>query len=131
MKKRISESNITELNENEIFVFGSNSSGEHWGGAAKLAHEKFGAVWGISDGISGNTYAIDSMSGMGILKDGIGRFMETAKKSKNSKFLVTEIGCGIAGFKIENVAPLFDLCINIENVYLPARFWEFYKKGKL
>ena len=54
---------ISELKENEIFVFGSNLAGSHGGGAARFAYNRFGAVWGLGTGIQGQTYAIPTMQG--------------------------------------------------------------------
>ena len=54
---------ISELKENEIFVFGSNLAGAHGGGAARLAYNRFGAVWGEGVGLHGKTYAIPTMQG--------------------------------------------------------------------
>ena len=61
--KRISPRWIDSLEENEIFVFGSNLQGMHGGGAARVAHEKFGAVWGEGIGLQGQSYAIPTMHG--------------------------------------------------------------------
>jgi len=54
---------ITELKLNELFVFGSNLAGAHGGGAARLAYERFGAVWGQGVGLQGRCYAIPTMQG--------------------------------------------------------------------
>lgn len=54
---------ITELKPNEIFVFGSNLAGAHGGGAARLAYNRFGAIWGQGVGLQGQSYAIPIMQG--------------------------------------------------------------------
>ena len=124
--KRISPRWIDNLEENEIFVFGSNLSGFHGGGAAELAME-WGAVWGQGVGLQGQTYAIPTMQGgIETIKPYVDDFLSFAKLHHELKFLVTEIGCGIAGFTVKEIAPLFIAAINenIENVYLPKSFYE-------
>jgi len=127
--KRISPNWITHLAKNEIFVFGSNLAGFHGGGAAAIAHKNFGAVWGQGIGLHGQTYAIPTMQGgVETIKPYVDDFLEFAKTHKELNFLVTEIGCGIAGFKVEEIAPLFRAAIddNIENVYLPESFFQYF-----
>lgn len=128
MKKRISPAYITELAPDEIFVFGSNLAGSHGGGAALLAHQKFGAVWGVGAGLSGQTYGIPTMhGGLEKIKPYVDQFLLFAKMHPELKFLVTEIGCGIAGFAVEEIAPLFEPAITLKNVYLPQRFLDLYE----
>lgn len=99
--------NITELAPNEVFVFGSNASGQHGGGAAHVAWQKFGAVWGEGHGMHGQTYAIDTMSGMDALQTDAAAFVSFAAQHPELSFLLTPVGCGIAGYSAEDVAPLF------------------------
>ncbi|MDR2361824.1 MAG: hypothetical protein LBD91_03765 [Prevotellaceae bacterium] len=116
---------ISSLKKNEIFVFGSNLAGFHGGGAAKLAM-KWGAVWGQGVGLQGQTYAIPTMFGtVEEIKPFVDELLMFAKAHPELKLLVTEIGCGIAGFMPEEIAPLFKRAIdeNIENVYLPESFF--------
>ena len=121
---RIASSHITTLQPNEIFVFGSNLSGMHGGGAARLAYQKFGAIWGQGVGLQGQSYGIPTMQGgVDTIKPYVDEFIEFAKTHPQLKFLVTEIGCGIAGFSVEEIAPLFEQAIEVENIYLPERFW--------
>ena len=125
MKQRISPDRINDLNENEIFVFGSNLEGSHGGGAAAIAAKKFGAVWGQGVGLQGLSYAIPTMhGGISAIKPYVDEFIEFARQNSNLKFLVTRIGCGIAGFTEEEMAPLFKEATKVENVYLPDTFWE-------
>ncbi len=125
MKKRIASDRISELKDNEIFVFGSNLQGNHAGGAAAIAEKMFGAIWGQGVGLQGQTYAIPTMhGGVEEIKPYVDEFMEFAKQNPNLTFLVTRIGCGIAGFTEEEMAPLFAEGTNVENVYLPDTFWE-------
>ena len=123
MDKRYTPERITELKANEIFVFGSNLAGAHAGGAARIAMEKFGAVWGQGVGLQGQSYAIPTMQGgVETIKPYVDEFIAFAKEHQNLTFLVTRIGCGIAGFKDEEIAPLFAAALNIDNIILPETF---------
>lgn len=120
---RIASDRIAELGENEIFVFGSNIQGAHGGGAARYAYQNFGAEWGVGEGITGRTYALPTMEGDASMKRAVGRFIDCAKAHPELTFLVTAIGCGIAGYTPDEVAPLFREATSLENVYLPQVFW--------
>ncbi|MBQ8760495.1 MAG: hypothetical protein IJZ06_03625 [Bacteroidales bacterium] len=125
MKTRFTPDFITELKENEIFVFGSNLQGMHGGGAARIAYERFGAIWGQGVGLQGQSYGIPTMhGGVDAIKPYVDEFIEFAKSHPEMIFLVTRIGCGIAGFRDEEIAPLFKKAIELENVYLPKSFLE-------
>jgi hypothetical protein len=129
ISKRISPKWINSLEKDEIFVFGSNLSGYHGGGAASLAM-KWGAVWGQGAGLQGQTYAIPTMFDTAEkIKPYVVEFMDFAKAHPELKFLVTEIGCGIAGFSPDEIAPLFRQAIddNIENICLPESFHRVFK----
>ena len=120
MRIQSSASRIGALEPGEIFVFGSNASGHHGAGAAAQAQRDFGAVWGEGHGLHGQSYAIDTMSGLGVLEREIGTFVEFAETRPDLTFLVTEIGCGIAGYTPAEVAPLFTRVPL--NVRLPESF---------
>ena len=123
MSKRYTPEIISELKENEIFVFGSNLAGAHGGGAARAAFNKFGAVWGQGVGLQGQSYAIPTMhGGPEKIKPYVDEFVEFAKNHREYTFLVTKIGCGIAGFAIEEIAPLFADAVDVENIILPKEF---------
>lgn len=123
--RRITPDWITHLEENEIFVFGSNLKGMHGGGAARVALEKFGAVWGQGTGLQGNSYAIPTMhGGTDAIAPYVDEFIAFAREHKEMKFYVTRIGCGIAGFAVQEMAPLFKAALDEENVYLPEDFIE-------
>lgn len=114
---------ITELAEGEIFVFGSNLAGYHGGGAARLALERFGAVWGQGVGLQGRSYGIPTMQGgVETIRPYVDEFVDFAKSRPDLFFLVTRIGCGIAGFRDEEIAPLFAEALPLANVALPERF---------
>lgn len=119
---------ITELAPGEIFVFGSNLAGMHGGGAARLAYQKFGAVWGKGVGLHGRSYAIPTMhGGVERIAPYVDEFITFARNHPDLTFLVTEIGCGIAGFTPEEIAPLFSRARDVENIHLPARFLELLR----
>ena len=120
----IASGRIDTLEKNEIFVFGSNLAGQHIGGAAKAAHNKFGAKWGVGVGLTGQSYAIPTMQGgVETIKPYVDEFIEYAKEHQEMKFLVTRIGCGIAGFKDDEIAPLFKKATAVCNIYLPKEFY--------
>ena len=121
---RVSSDRIDRLEENEIFVFGSNAGGFHGGGAAAHAMHRFGAIWGQGEGLQGQSYAIPTMEGIAEMSAAIQRFTLFAAEHSNMRFLVTRIGCGIAGYSVNQVAPLFKECISLENVALPSDFWD-------
>ena len=121
---RVTPANITDLKPGQIFVFGSNAAGRHEGGASRLALEKFGAINGLGEGLQGQSYAIPSTEGKIELREAICRFMNFARQHPELTFLVTRIGCGVAGYKVEEVAPFFSAAVNFENVWLPQEFWE-------
>lgn len=124
MLNKISPSNIFNLKSNEIFVFGSNSKGLHISGAAKYAYENFKAEWGIGSGRTGQCYAIDTMSGLHTIKEQVNYFIKQSTVYPQNTYLVTEIGCGIAGYSPEDIAPLFKEAINCDNIHLPIIFLE-------
>ena len=117
---------INSLADNEVFVFGSNLRGWHQGGAAKHAQRYFGAVWGQGVGLQGQSYAIPTMQGgVDTIKPYVDEFIKFAKQHKELSFLVTRIGCGIAGFTDGQIAPLFKKALEVENILLPGSFMKF------
>lgn len=120
----ITPSQVNVLADGEIFVFGSNFQGAHMGGAARVAKEKYGAVWGIGEGLQGKSYAIPTMEGLENLAPAVQRFTSFARQHKELKFFVTAIGCGIAGYQPEEIAPMFLDAAYLPNVYLPLSFWK-------
>ena len=123
MGKRTTPEFITELQPNEIFVFGSNLKGMHGGGAAYIAYRKFGAIMGQGVGLQGQSYGIPTMQGgVETIKPYVDEFIAFAKEHKNLTFLVTRIGCGIAGFTDDEISPLFEEAHDIENIILPPNW---------
>lgn len=129
--RRYTPEMISRLAENEIFVFGSNLDGAHGGGAARLAYNRFGAVWGQGVGLQGQCYAIPTMhGGVDVIKPYVNEFISFARQHREFIFLVTKIGCGIAGFRDEDIAPLFASAIDVENVIMPESFVNIIEKDE-
>ena len=124
-QRRVTPDNIESLRLDEVFVFGSNLQGQHMGGAARLAYERFGAIWGQGEGLQGQSYALPTMN---LPLEEIARYVEEfiwfADSHPELTFLVTRVGCGIAGFRDEQIAPLFATAFSLRNVFLPASFWK-------
>lgn len=122
---------IKLLRPDEIFVFGSNLAGSHGGGAARAAYRNFGAVWGQGVGLQGQSYAIPTMhGGVAKIKPYVDEFIAFAVAHTALKFYVTRIGCGIAGFKAEQIAPLFRDALGLPNIILPRDFVEAIEAQK-
>lgn len=121
---------IKDLTGNQVFVFGSNTEGKHGGGAAWFAHKNFGAQWGVAEGMTGKTYAIPTCDGsidelpISAIYASVTRFIEHARQTPDAVYFVTPIGCGIAGFTPEEIAPLFIRATDLENIHLPESFWK-------
>jgi len=119
-QKRTTPEYITQLEPNEIFVFGSNLQGMHGGGAARIAYRLFGAIMGQGVGLQGQSYGIPTMQGgVETIRPYVDEFITFAKEHPELTFLVTRIGCGIAGFRDEEISPLFEEAREVENIVLP------------
>lgn len=125
---------ISQLQNNEVFVFGSNLSGIHGAGGAKDAM-KWGAKYGVYEGLSGQTYAIPTKDAdiklpldIEIIRKYVERFISFAKTNNNLVFLVTEIGCGLSGYRVSDIAPLFYDAFYIPNIKLPDSFRNYLQK---
>lgn len=129
--KRISPPLIKELDDNEVFVFGSNLAGIHGKGAARTAAKLFGAERGVAEGPTGRCYAIPVKDkairhalSLPVIEESVQRFIGYAEHRADLQFLVVQIGCGLAGYKPADIAPLFSLYKRIpENVWMPIEFW--------
>ena len=129
MKKRnFTPETIEELGENEVFVFGSNMNGNHAGGAARLALDKFGAISGKSEGLQGKSYAIPTLDkdmekvSVDFLTERISDFIRFTRNNQKLTFYMTKIGCGIAGFTVQEVSNIFKKLNFPLNVCLPKEF---------
>ena len=110
----------------DVFVFGSNLAGRHGKGAALHARQYFGAIYGQGVGRQGNSYGIPTKDGslhtlpVSTIKEYVDEFLDYARENFWESFNVTAIGCGLAGYTPEQIAPLFrDVP---ENVNLPEEF---------
>lgn len=126
---RITPELISTLEKDEIFVFGSNLHGKHHGGAARFAHKHFGAVMGEGIGLHGQSYAIPTTMRRGLIENYAKDFVCFAKDHPELRFLLTPVGCGIAGYTPEQVAPMFAECLEMENVWMPQSFLDVLKKA--
>ncbi len=127
---------IDSLLPNQIFVFGSNSLGYHTGGASGTARKKFGAVWGLPEGLQGQSYAIPVDFGKGVRKDNevkesVSRFLTFTKEHPELFFFVTRIGCGMGGYRDEEMAQFFKGALELKNICLPKSFVDALSNGKI
>ena len=130
MNTQVTPEFITRLAADEVFVFGSNLAGMHGGGAARMAYEHFGAEWGVGVGPTGQCYAIPTMQGgIDTIRPYVDEFIVFAKQHSDKRFLVTRIGCGIAGFADEEIAPLFREALAIPNIALPQLWHSILAKA--
>lgn len=123
---------ITDLEPNEIFVFGSNENGAHIGGAARLAYDRFGAAWGKAVGHYGQSYAIPTLDrDMAKVEPEelfihLQDLIQYAHRNPNLKFYLTKIGCGIAGWEVEEVKSILWEALGAksmpENLFIPKEF---------
>jgi len=134
---RVTPKHIVKLDKNEVIVFGANVQGRHGKGAALVAKNKFGAIYGQSTGLQGQSYAIITKElrkdyepvSLDEIKQGIDNFIIFAKENTHLTFYVVELGCNLAYFTIEEIAPLFKPAIRLKNVYLPQRFIDNLQTG--
>ncbi|MFW2097730.1 hypothetical protein ACG9ZL_16115 [Acinetobacter sp. ULE_I057] len=126
------ESIIKTLPEDTVFVFGSNMAGTHQGGAAKSAHLHFGATKGVGRGWAGQSFAIPTMNEhlqqmpLSQIQHYIDDFKIYTKNHPKIKYFITSVGCGVAGYKVEEIAPMFKGISR--NVIFPASFRPFVEK---
>ncbi len=132
---RITPEDITlkDIGQDDIFVFGSNEAGIHGAGAAYFALS-LGAEFGQGFGLMGNTFGIPTIDWLirtlplSCILFYVHRFIEFAIVNKDFRFYVTKIGCGLAGYIPEQIAPMFKTASNIDNIYLPSEFWDIINK---
>ena len=130
LNKVFTPENISELKQNEVFVFGSNKAGNHVGGAARVAVEKFGAIMGHGEGLQGQSYAIPTLDeqmdkvSTEELTRSVRRFADYTRYNTDKVFYVTKIGCGIGGFSVEEIVEVFKSVSFDDNVVLPQEFGE-------
>ena len=119
---------IESLKPNQIFVFGSNANGNHAGGAARQALESFGAIMGQAEGLQGQSYGIVTLDkdmqkvSLDYIKEQLVKLNDFAKKNDDKVFLLTLIGCGIAGFSIEEIKSVVAEIEWAKNIDIPEEF---------
>lgn len=117
---------IRRLGQNEVFVFGSNEAGVHGAGAAKFARQAFGAQQGVGSGPTGRCYALPTKDRMiqtlplERIRRHVEAFLDYARSRPDQRFLLTAVGCGLAGYKASEIAPLFEGAP--ANVVFPPEF---------
>lgn len=121
--------NVLSVLDHQIFVFGSNLSGYHTSGLAKLARQNFGARYGLGEGISGRCYALPVKDEnlvklpLKLIHFYVKRFIDIATLNPSVTFLLTKVGCGKSGYRVEDIAPMFK---NVpSNVVVPVEFYNF------
>lgn len=119
----------------DVFVFGSNLAGRHGKGAAKAALDLHGAVRGQGEGMQGSSYAIPTKDAklkvlpLEEIRLHVFDFVSFAELHPELTFNVTKIGCGLAGYTPEEIAPLFpDWVLDLKNVKLPGEFSDILSK---
>lgn len=133
MKDRITGLVNGSIPKNHVFVFGSNYPyGRHGAGAAKTAKLYYGAKNGVGEGLMGQSYGLPTVDWTKKyrplkpieIKKYADNFIQCAKDNPHLTFLLTEVGCGLAGCNVKDIAPLFKECVDLENVKMPQKFWE-------
>lgn len=126
--------NIDSLTPNQIFVFGSNLGGFHGGGAARKAYDDFGAIWGQGEGLQGDSYALPTKDEkiqtlpLYKIKKHVDTLFKVCCMNSDKQFLITKVGCGLAGLSVENIGPMFKNFILLPNVVLPKEFYDICTK---
>lgn len=134
---RITPEVIDKLPKGFIFVFGSNEMGIHGAGAAKLAMDKFRAKLGVGFGMTGSCFAIPTKDWeiiplpLSAIEHYISRYVAYVKRKISNpwNYYVTRIGCGLAGFTPEQIAPMFKDLRHQKNVWLPQEFIDIIDKN--
>ena len=122
--------NITKLPEGHYFVFGSNEAGRHGKGAALCAKKYFGAIYGQGHGEQGRGYAVatkdESLRSLPLdtIAENVRIFLQHATNHPHKIFAVSRVGCGLAGYKDEDIAPMFKG--HPQNIYLLEESWKQY-----
>lgn len=130
MAKKVKAKKVVVL-KRRIFVFGSNREGRHGLGAALHALDQWGAVLGQDEGLQGDAYGIITKElrrwkppvTVEEVQEGVDRFLAFAGQHPEMEFILSPIGCGLAGFCIEDIAPMFE--DRPGNILLPKEFAEY------
>lgn len=104
---------INNLEQNQIIVVGTNLAGKHLGGAARQAHNDFGLVWGVGEGLYGKTYAFPTLTedfgkrAIASLQESVRKLYQCCNDNQDKQFLLTPVGTGIAGYAVNEMKALF------------------------
>lgn len=129
---RFTPDNITKLEENEIFCFGSNLAGRHGAGAAKFAKDKFGAAYGVGKGLTGRCYAFPTKDkyiktlSLDAIKEEFIDLFACCEDFPKYTFLLTKVGCGLAGYSAKEIVGCFKNLPIPANLVMPEEFWIEY-----
>lgn len=129
---RITPENITNISNNIRVLVGTNESGLHGGGIARYAEENWGLQYKVGFGPSGLCFGLPTKDWkiktlpLNIINNYVERYINWCQVTDYQHF-VTKIGCGLAGYTIPEIAPMFKSCIEYENMWLPQDFLDFYK----
>lgn len=133
---KITPESITSLEPNQIFVFGSNTEGRHGKGAALLARQKFGAIYGKAIGLQGQSYAIITKNlakgersfPLHSIRAQLIELFGHAEWDQSKEYLITKIGCSLAGYTVKEIVSCFKGLEIPSNVALPQEFWDIINK---
>ena len=130
--RKYTPENLTKLEPNDIFVFGSNAKGIHGKGGAYQAKKHFGAIQGQSEGLQGQSYAVitkkdwrvEKSSTLDEITDGLKTMLEFAGQNKDKIFYVTKLGSSLAGYTVEEIKSCFEKYKDIitDNIILPKEY---------
>lgn len=132
---KITDEKTSKLKPNEIFVFGSNLAGRHGAGAARFAMEHFGAKYGVGEGFTGQCWALPTKDENIQVRDlvsinkSIHKLYEAVIENPDKFFIITAVGCGLAGLKEKDIAPFFKNFLDFENISLPQSFIDVLNKS--
>jgi len=130
---RFTPEDLDVLLPHEVFVYGANPEYRHGKGAALTAMHQFGAIYGKPGGLQGQSYGIVTKElrykthppvTLAQVREGIRRFVAFSQTRPDLVFYVTKIGCGLAGFRVEEIARIFhqEIPEPLDNVVLPEAF---------
>lgn len=129
---RITPENITIVSSDMRILVGTNESGIHGTGIARMATENWGLQWGIGFGPSGFCFGLPTKDWMikqlplGVIEQYAERYIEYCQIATKLKHYVTKVGCGLAGYTVPDIAPFFQRCRRYNNMWLPQDFIDFY-----
>lgn len=131
--KRITPENITLVTSDMRILIGTNESGIHGAGIAKVAFDNWGLDWGKGFGPSGFCFGLPTKNWsirqlpLDVIENYVQRYIDWCQHEVKLKHYVTKIGCGLAGYTVPDIAPMFFTCKRFTNMWLPQDFLDFYE----